>query len=84
MKHQIDIIFCYSGMNNSSSYFVDLNGLGILRDERLSSNLSALVLTLSPRQRPLFIVGRAGERKKIKRAGDDGKGKQKNRDCAAY
>ena len=28
--------------------FVDLNGLGILRDERLSSNLSGLVLTLSP------------------------------------
>ena len=58
--------------------FVDLNGLGILRDERLSRNLSGLVLTLSPPQRPLFIVGRAGEREKESARGTMGRGNRRS------
>ena len=58
--------------------FVALNGLGILRDERLSSNLSGLVLTLSPPQRPLFIIGRAGERGKESARGTMGRGNRRS------
>ena len=58
--------------------FVDLNGLGILRDERLSRNLSGLVLTLSPPQRPLFIVGTAGEGEKESARGTIGRGNRRS------
>ena len=39
---------------------------------------------LSPPQRPLCVHKEAGEREKRKRAGDDGKGKEKKRDSHLF